>query len=56
MIKNNENNAHFCAKTVENNAICCAENVENHATFMEGFLPDFFARERFMKYSMSEPD
>ena len=29
------------------------ENVENHAIFVEGFWPDFYARGRFMKYSMS---
>ena len=53
MTRNNENNALFCAETVENHAICCAENVENHAIFVEGFWPDFYARGRFMKYSMS---
>ena len=50
---NDKNRAIFCAKNVENHAICCAENVENHAIFVEGFRSDFYARGRFMKYSMS---
>ena len=50
MPTNDKNNA---AENVENQAICCAENVENHAIFVEGFWPDFYARGRFMKYSMS---
>ena len=29
------------------------KNVENHAIFVEGFWPEFYARGRFMKYSMS---
>ena len=29
------------------------KNVENHAIFVEGFGPEFYARGRFMKYSMS---
>ena len=29
------------------------ENVENHATFAEGFCPEFYARGRFIKYSLS---
>ena len=29
------------------------KNVENHAAFVERFLTDFYARGRFMKYSMS---
>ena len=33
--------------------ICYAKNVENHAIFVEGFWPGFYARGRFMKYSMS---
>ena len=37
----------------KNQAFFCAENVENHAIFVEGFWPDFYARGRFMKYSMS---
>ena len=51
--KNVENQAICCAKNVENHAICCAKNVENHAIFVEGFRPDFYARGRLMKYSMS---
>ena len=56
MPRNDKNHAIFCAKNaknVKNHAICCAKNVENHAIFVEGFLPDFYARGRFMKYSMS---
>ena len=34
--------------------ICYAKNGENPATFVEGFWPEFQARGRFMKYSMSE--
>ena len=34
--------------------ICCARNVGNHAIFVEGFWVEFYARGRFMKYSMSE--
>ena len=30
------------------------KNAENHATLVEGFWPEFYARRRFMKYSMSE--
>ena len=30
------------------------KNVENYATFAEGFCPEFYARGRLMKYSMSE--
>ena len=33
--------------------ICCAKNVGNHAIFVEGFWVEFYARGRFMKYSMS---
>ena len=29
------------------------KNVENHAIFVEAFWPDFYARGRFVKYSMS---
>ena len=29
-------------------------NVEIHAIFVEGFSSEFYARGRFMKYSMSE--
>ena len=43
----------FCAENVENHAFCCAKNVENHAIFVEGFWSHFYARGRFMKYSMS---
>ena len=32
--------------------ICYAKNVENRATFLEGFYPEFYARGRFIKYSM----
>ena len=53
MPRNDKNHAIFCAENVENHAICCAENVENHAIFVEGFWPDFYARGRFMKNSMS---
>ena len=28
-------------------------NVKNHAILVEGFEPEFYARGRFMKYSMS---
>ena len=38
----------------ENCTVWYAKNVENHAIFVEGFLPEFYARGRFMKYSMSE--
>ena len=38
----------------KNHAICCAENVKNHAIFVKGFGPDFYARGRFMKNSMSD--
>ena len=31
------------------------KNIENHATIVEGFWPDFYARGRFLKYSMSDP-
>ena len=34
--------------------ICYPKNVKNPATFVEGFWPEFQARGRFMKYSMSE--
>ena len=34
--------------------ICYVKNVENHATFVEGFWPEFYARGRFMQYSMSD--
>ena len=54
MPRNDKIHAIFCAENVENHAICCAENVENHAIFVEVFWPDFYARGRFMKYSMSE--
>ena len=30
-----------------------AKNVKNHATFVEGFWLEFYARGRFIKYSMS---
>ena len=30
-----------------------AKDVENHAIYVEGFWPEFYARGRFMKYSMS---
>ena len=53
MPRNDKNQAFFCAENVENHAFCCAKNVENHAIFVEGFWPDFYARGRFMKYSMS---
>ena len=29
------------------------EMSKNHAALVEGFLPDFYARGKFMKYSMS---
>ena len=32
------------------------KNVENNDIFVEGFWPDFYACERFMKYSMSGDD
>ena len=53
MPRNDKNQAFFCAENVENHAFYCAKNVENHAIFVEGFWPDFYARGRFMKYSMS---
>ena len=45
----------------KNHTVCHAKNVKNllckdvknHATFVEGFWPEFYARVRFMKYSMS---
>ena len=37
---------------ITQNLLC--ENVENHAIFVEGFWPEFYARGRFMKYSMSD--
>ena len=52
MPRNDKKHAIFCAENVENHAICCVENVENHDIFVEGFWPNFFARGRFMKYSM----
>ena len=54
MPRKDKNPTIFGAENVENHAICCAENVENHAIFVEGFWPDFYARGRFMKYSMSD--
>ena len=33
-----------------------AKNVENPATFVEGFWPEFYARGRIMKSSMSDKD
>ena len=53
MLRNDKNHSIFCAENVENHAIFRAENVENHAIFVEGFWPDFYARGRFMKNSMS---
>ena len=53
MPRNDNNQTFFCAENVENYAFCCAKNVENHAIFVEGFWQDFYARGRFMKYSMS---
>ena len=53
MPRNDKNQAFFGDEIVENHAFCCAKNVENHAIFVEGFWPDFYARGRFMKYSMS---
>ena len=43
----------FMTKCWKSRIICYAKNVEHHAAFVEGFLPDFYARRRFMKYSMS---
>ena len=40
-------------KCQKSRIICYAKNVENPATFAEGFWPEFQARGRFMKYSMS---
>ena len=53
MPRNDKNHAIFSAENVENHAICCAEN---HAIFVEGFWPNFYARGRFMKYSMSRAE
>ena len=53
MPRNDKNHPIFYAENVKNHAICCAKNVENHAIFVEEFWPDFYARGRFMKYSMS---
>ena len=33
--------------------MCYAKKVENQTTFVEGFWPEFYARGRFRKYSMS---
>ena len=33
--------------------ICYAKNVKNNAIFVEGFWPEFYARGRLIKYSMS---
>ena len=35
--------------------ICNVKNAKNYATFVEGCWPDFYARGRFLKYSMSVP-
>ena len=42
-----------CQNCSKSRIICYAKNVENHAIFVEGFWPEFHARGRFMKYSMS---
>ena len=43
-----------CQKCQKSRMICYPKNVENPATFVEGFWPEFQARGRFMKYSMSD--
>ena len=43
----------FMAKCWKSRMICYAKNVKNHTAFVEGFWPEFYARGRFMKYSMS---
>ena len=43
-----------CQNCSKSRIICYAKNVENHAIFVEGFWQEFFARGRFMKYSMSD--
>ena len=53
MPRNDKNHPILYAENVKNHSICCAKNVENHAIFVEEFWPDFYARGRFMKYSMS---
>ena len=42
-----------CQNCSKSRIICYAKNVENHGIFVEGFWPEFYARGRFMKYSMS---
>ena len=42
-----------CQNCSKSHIICHAKNVENHAIFVEGFWPEFYARGRFMRYSMS---
>ena len=37
---------------ITHNLFC--KNVKNHAIFVEGFWPEFYARGRFMKFSMSD--
>ena len=46
----------FChaAKGKKSGMIWYAINVENPATFEEGYWPEFYARGRLMKYSMSD--
>ena len=41
-------------KCQKSHMISYAKNVKNHASFVEVFWPEFYARGRFMKYSMSE--
>ena len=38
---------------VKNDIVCYAKNCENHASFVDGCLPECYARKRFMKNSMS---
>ena len=52
--KDDKNCAVCHAKSIKKSGIIYyAKNVENHATFVEGFWPEFYARGRLMKYSVS---
>ena len=42
-----------CQNCSKSRIISYEKNVENHAFFVDGFWSEFYARGRFMKYSMS---
>ena len=52
-MRDDKNHTVCHAKCQKSRMICYAKNVENPTTFAEGFGPEFQARGRFMKYSMS---